>query len=268
MRVPVPLFLALLIGWSVSGCDSVPGTEGGSQRPPSVAELSYSPSHVVFDLLPPEQVDADRAKIPLQIEVAVQDVGSGIAEVGFVVQSPIRPGTPLIAGAMTPVGGGRYRATPVLEIPKGEVGEYMVVVFASGRGGQVSNQVRGTLVFAASGRPPVIHAVEAPDVVVRPAAGEPARLVRIVAVVSDPDGLENISRVVMWNVDRPGNLLHLRDDGARTGASGDELAGDGRYTITVTVESTNQPGANTFAFQATDRTGLTSDVIHKTITVE
>ena len=94
-----------------------------------------------------------------------------------------------------------------------------------------------------------------------------------VAVVSDPDGLANVQKVEFWNVNTPTQRLLLCDDGGgqpcgSSPDSGDETAGDGRYTLTVFVASTNNPGVNTFAFQATDRAGLTSNVIEKEITVE
>jgi hypothetical protein len=46
------------------------------------------------------------------------------------------------------------------------------------------------------------------------------------------------------------------------------VAGDGRYTRTVFLLSTNQAGTNTFAFQATDRSGLVSEVVTRDIVVE
>jgi hypothetical protein len=46
------------------------------------------------------------------------------------------------------------------------------------------------------------------------------------------------------------------------------VAGDGRFTLTVQVESANAPGENTFAFQAFDRSNLESEVVLKSITVQ
>ena len=128
--------------------------------------------------------------------------------------------------------------------------------------GQASNQLIGSLVLAASGREPVIEEVIAPERVERPSTG--ATPITLVAVVSDPDGLANVSRVRFWNVEAPSATFGLRDDGQ----GGDEVAGDGRYTATVQIESTNRPGPTTLAFQATDRGGLESQIVEKTITVE
>ncbi|MEX1054388.1 MAG: hypothetical protein WED81_00055, partial [Rhodothermales bacterium] len=109
--------------------------------------------------------------------------------------------------------------------------------------------------------------VAAPDTVVRPAAGEPAKLIRIVASVSDPDGLTNVNVVQFWNAGNPSSKFPMFDDGD-TAASGDEVARDGKYTVTVRIESANQPGTNRLAFQATDLSGLRSNVFEKEIVVQ
>ena len=67
------------------------------------------------------------------------------------------------------------------------------------------------------------------------------------------------------NTAAPADRFDLVDDGLN---GGDDVAGDGRYTITVQVASDNAPGPRVFAFQATDRAGLESNVVEKTITIE
>ncbi len=180
------------------------------------------------------------------------------------LRSPTVDAEPVLTQMMNGSGNGPYQLTREVELPRGETGNYTLLIYAVDDEGQLSNLVRGTFTLENRGEPPVIASVEAPDTVQRPAAGEQT-LVEIVAVVSDPDGLANLSRVVFWNTAAPADRFDLVDDGLN---GGDDVAGDGRYTITVQVASDNAPGPRVFAFQATDRAGLESNVVEKTITIE
>ena len=69
-------------------------------------------------------------------------------------------------------------------------------------------------------------------------------------------------------------MLQLCDDGGDGvcnpgfGSSGDETAGDGRFTITLQLDSSNAAGETTFEFRAIDRAGLVSETVTRTIIVE
>lgn len=253
----------------LAGCDAVPGAAPLDQRPPVLSDLVFSPQVIVAEQVP-ELVSGDLVRIPLDLDVLAQDPDGDLDEVRFVVQSP-RVGQGAVAeGQLAANVQGRYQTRTTLDIPKAFVGLYTVIVYAVDRQGQISNEVRGMLRFEATGKPPVLEAVDLPETVERPAPGEPPVLIPIVATVSDEDGLSNILRVEM----RVGaTVLLLCDDGpgepcGSSPNSGDEVAGDGRFTLTVQLESTNSPGPVTFDFQAFDRAGLSSEILTRTINVE
>jgi hypothetical protein len=264
MRTACLVTALCLGGVLLPGCDSAPGPEAARSRPPVLSDFALSPVQVDLGQVPPDWIVGDNVRIPLEVSVAVQTGDEALAEVGYVVQAPAAGAPPLASGVLEAAAGRQYAATVPVEIPAAEVGVYTVLVFAVDARGQLSNQMRGLLRFAAAGGPPVIERIEAPDVVQRPSPGNPAVPLKVVAVVTDPDGLANLAQVLFWNASRPDATFPMADDGE----NGDDVAGDGHYTTIVQVESSNQPGTNTLAFQAFDRSGLASEVVEKQITIE
>ena len=232
--------------------------------PPVLSDFSFTPTNVFAGGF--TEIDGS-LRVPLTMSVTVSDPDADIESVSFVVQSPVSNRDPLAAGNLADKGDGRYERTAEVMIPKAEIGVYTVLVYAVDQSGSISNNVRGMLRFTGTGEPPVVLEVAAPDTVFRPAAGEPAKLIRIVATVSDPDGLTNINAVQFWNADNPTAKFPMFDDGDPA-TSGDDAARDGKYTVTVRIESSNQPGTNRLAFQATDLSGLRSNVVEKEIVVQ
>lgn len=252
------LLLATLVV-AASGCDNAPGLPDLISDPPRLANFTLTPQEFVYT------GDDPVAQIPLEVGVDVQGPASG-AEVRYVVRPQF--GTEVLAeGTLASTGGGRFEASTTLEVPRGETGLYVVTVTVSNDRGAVGNLVTGLLRFTAESLgPPVIEAVDFPATVTRPAAGEDPVPIPIVATVTDPDGQSNISRVVVRT--QGGGEFELRDDGGAGSNSGDQTAGDGRYTVTFQVESTNSPGPNVFTLQAFDRSGQASDPVEITITIE
>lgn len=272
---PFPLLCRLggllLLGLFGAACDTAPGPDPVDVQPPTVSDFRFTPDLVNFEQLPPEQQVGERARIPLSLSVRAADPDGRVAEVRYVVQYAQDPLRPVQEGVLALTGPAQYGTAATLELPRSNVGAYTVLVYAVDDEGRLSNQVRGLLRFYASGQPPVVEAVELPARIERPAPGEPDKLLRIVATVRDPDGLANVLRVEM----RPngGAPILLCDDGGQGAcggfsSSGDETAGDGRYTITVRLAASNQPGTNVFDFQAFDRSGLASAVVSRSIIVE
>ena len=134
----------------------------------------------------------------------------------------------------------------------------------------MSNRIFGSFEVLAGNEPPSIVSVDMPDRIARPAAGQPAVQIPIVVQVTDPDGLKNIQKVEMQV--NGGSVLFLCDDGGsgscNGGSSGDQSAGDGAYTVTIQLESTNTPGDYLFQFVVEDRAGWRSERINRTLTVE
>ena len=245
----------------LAACDATPGLPETEGAPPVLSDLTFTPDRLDVATLGGEPT----ADVPLTLEVTVRDPdGAASLQVSYVVSSPIAGAEPLQTGTLqaTREGGGRYRASTTLRISAAEVGVYTIRVLAVDEAGLTSNQVIGSLLLTADGRPPVIDEVIVPERIQRPSEG--TTTLTLAAVVSDPDGLANLSSVVFWNVNSPANTFPLRDDGE----GGDETAGDGRYTATVQIASTNPPGPTTLAFQARDRGGLESEIVEATVTVE
>ena len=108
-----------------------------------------------------------------------------------------------------------------------------------------------------NGHPPVISNLTAPDTVNTSLVTE----FLITVSVSDPEGLSDIQSVTRTT---PSNLvLNLND----SGVNGDVTAGDGVYTERVSVDPAPPDGSYLFTFQATDRVGLKSNIIQKTIVI-
>jgi hypothetical protein len=271
----VAVCLGVLLGL-MAACDTAPGPETLGVRPPVLQNFTFSPQRVVFALLPPAQIVGDSVRVPLELSVTALGPERPIEEVAYIVQSPFSLTDPLASGLMQAAGGNRYAASLTLTISALDVRSYTVLVYAVDQARRVSGEVRGQFDYVRvfePGDPPVIDAVVVPDTVQRPAAGQPAVSLPLIAVVSDPDGPGDVERVVFWNMNTPNSTILLCDDGglrpcSNSDDSGDEAAGDGRFTRTVFLTSDNAPGVNTFVFQATDRAGLTSAPAEKTVVVE
>ena len=262
-------FLRKGIGWCclpllLAACDAAPGLPATEGAPPVLSDLAFTPDRVdVASLGEPQS--AETANVPFALEVTGRDPdGAAALQVSYLVRSPVPGAEPLYTGTLQAVPGeaGRYRDSTTLQIPVAEVGVYTIRVLAVDADGLASNQAIGSLLLAAGGRPPVIEDVVVPERITRP--GEGTTTLTLAAVVSDPDGLANLSSVAFWNVNSPANTFPLND----RGAGGDETAGDGRYTATVQIASTNPSGPTTLVFQARDRSGLESETVEATIIVE
>ncbi|MFT5142772.1 MAG: hypothetical protein ACI80V_001330 [Rhodothermales bacterium] len=266
------LWLALLapLSLAISGCDSAPGAEDPFARPPVVRDVVFTPRLIQIDDLPQSARVGDNVLVPITVSATASDADGDLDRVAFVIQSPVGATEPIASGEMT-LSAGRYSATQDVLFPVALTGSYVLIVYASDQRGALGNELRGVIELAATGSPPVIESIEAPGTVVRPAAGEPPVPIQLIAVVSDPDGLANVARVeVRFN---GGSPLVLCDDGGQSGcnpgfASGDLTAGDARFTLTVQVDSDTSASTSTLEFIATDRSGLSSEPVTRTLIIE
>jgi hypothetical protein len=242
----------------LTACDAVPGLNENGNSAPHLFGFTMAPTHVVFEDLPAEQIIADTlARLPLSLSVRVEDAQDDISEVAYLIRAPFSDEEPFASGLFAQAVGNRYDADFLLDIPRGGVGTYDVVVYATDSRGGLSNQARGRFEFEVTiGSPPVIERIEAPDTFTPPGT------LTMVAVVSDPDGLNNIRQVLVATPN--GAELPMFDDGV---SQEDEVARDGRYTVSFNVTSAS-PGPQTFRFRAVDRSGLVSETVEKTITIQ
>jgi len=244
------------------GCDTAPGLVEPVNRLPNVSALEVTPGLVDLDE-DPSYLEDDLVRIPVSIGVDVTAPEARVASVRFVVRLPYQTTQTMAEGELLPAADGRrYGLNFQLLLPRGMVGDYPVVVYAVDERGNISNRATAMLRYRATGEPPVIEEVIVPERIQRPASGTSP--VKFVAVVSDPDGLENIDSVEFWNVANPASRVRMYD----TGQGGDDVAGDGRYTVTINISANEPVATHRFQFVARDLTGQTSDIIEREVSVE
>jgi hypothetical protein len=260
------LRFVLLSGLLLFGCDSTPNTVAPNLNAsiPQISSFQYSPKTIVFENLPASQRNGNVANVPLNISVFINDTDSNnMKRVQYTLYQ--FNGKVVTSGELTKNNGSNYSATPTVAFNKAEVGNYALKVQAIDTEGNFSNVTFGNINLIAEGGAPVLSAVNAPTQIQRPTAGN-VRREKITATVTDPDGLASIAKVQMKALD--GSEFELLDDGGKNGSiSGDTTAGDGIYTITIQIESTNPLGQYAFDFQAIDRTAFRSNTIRKIIEV-
>jgi len=131
--------------------------------------------------------------------------------------------------------------------------------------GSISNSIDAPLHVSRRNSRPQITAVTAPDTVVRPASG--IQLFTFTVAVSDSDGYNDI-KLVSFTQSSPSQSapVPMFDDGNQQ-VDGDAVAGDGIFSRTVFIDSSNTPGQHVIFFLATDQTGAVSDSIYHTFTI-
>lgn len=260
------LFLLATAGALIAGCDSGPGPVDLDGHSPVVDDLSFNPTKVFSAGM------GETIEVELTVVVDASDADGDLETVFFIVQSPVPGADPVGTAELDVTGDGRYSVDMTLLLPRGLEGTFPVLAFASDREGRMSNRAVSTLIVEGGSEPPVITDVDLPATVTRPAQGEPPVQFTVTATVEDPDGLGNILRVETV-VNGATELLLCDDGGTGTcnsgfGPSGDLVAGDGVYSLTLQIESSNAIGDNEFVFTAFDRAGLESEPVTRILTVE
>jgi hypothetical protein len=160
-------------------------------------------------------------------------------------------------------GDGIYTGKVTFSIKRVDIGRFDVAIDGYYNSGSTSNTVRRAIDVFRSSRPPDISAVSAPDTVILPGPGK-VSLILITLAASDPDGLGDIKEVFFRNLDSPSDTMKkffLYDDGHVGGVSGDSVANDGIFSITVQLPYGTPAATYRFLFEATDRSGLASNTI-------
>lgn len=252
----------ILLMAAALGCDSVPSVDSGDGQPANISAFSFSPAVIDLSTIPLDRQTESTVSVAFSVEARVVVGDATVQSVQYIVQGleigddPIAVGELLQSGAM-------YRAEFDLTLDKGAVGNYSLLLFAVDSAGRISNRARGTVSFiSTTGSPPVVVDVQAePDTV---ASGATFRLI---AEVTDPDGLSNVLRVDATGPNQ--TPFAMEDDGGEGGSlSGDDVAGDGLYTVTFQVPAGTPAGTVTFEIQAFDRSGLSSEVVQTEVTIE
>jgi hypothetical protein len=165
-------------------------------------------------------------------------------------------------------GDGLYSGKPTFQIRRVQIGTYAVSVHAESDDGYRSNAAITRLSVFRGNRPPFISDLVAPDTVT---LSNQSQLLLLKARVDDPDGLNDIARVV-FNSYKPdgsasgGNPFQMYDDGLP--AHGDERAADGIFSLLISLPSNAQLGTYKFEFQSFDRSNEPSNIIILRLTVK
>jgi hypothetical protein len=164
-------------------------------------------------------------------------------------------------------------------IERSAAGRYRVRFEATTDAGASGNAIEHTLKIGRRNSPPVLHSVSVPDSVTLPT--NDTLFVQFTATVSDSDGLGDIREMAFRRISPPDpTKFFMKDDGGLDppieigppGAgirvrSGDDVAGDGRYSFLIPITPSAVRRTNVFLFQAVDSFGDTSRSIIDSLTV-
>ncbi len=172
-------------------------------------------------------------------------------------------------------GDGHYTLAISREFGARKSGLYEIGFTAVDRSGLKSAVVNRNL-FIVNGKP-VLSDLLAPEDVKRPVSGLSTHLVTI--KVRDPQGAADIKRIWLRAFYPNGqgfsnnpftmydNGLPLDIDRWNLGYRGDEVAGDGIYSMTVLFDATQALGLYRFSFEAEDWMGNLGQILEHTLTL-
>ncbi len=247
--------------------------------PPILLQLSLSPSTVNTDSINVGGSRKPEDVLPISVSVTAQlnpATMSRVAAVRYVLTNS--DGTASVAsgelldngqGVDVSKGDSVYSGKVTFQIKRVEVGTYRVLVNAEGDNGFESNTIVAPLFVYRGNRPPTLSILQAADTV---QLGNQSQQLTLRVSADDPDGLADISRVI-FNSFKPdgspssGNPFQMFDDGSAAG-HGDERAGDGIYSLIVTLPPATQTGTYRFEFQAFDRSNEGGNIVIHRITIK
>ena len=273
-------FLLFLAGSFLStGCDKnqlSPFDSGNTA--PIVRDLHITPDSIYIDNLTPTNGEY---AVSVIVNVGAAD-SDGVFDLAEVSADVIRPdGSSTLTGIVlhddglapdTVAGDGKFSGSAEFKLTRAQAGRYLVKVSATDRVGAMSNALMNGLKLARRNSVPVLSNLDAPDSIIRPQTG--SLLFSMTIAASDSDGLSDISQVYFksLNSSDPTAKFFLYDDGGtilHNGVlSGDQLAGDGTYSIIVQLPSSASAGERLFAFQCQDTFGDTSAVLLHSLIVQ
>jgi hypothetical protein len=244
---------------------------------PLLTQVSLSPSVINSDTINvgSNRQPTDLLTIATTIVARVQTSSQGTTSVDYSITSSdslmfLSRGTLLDDGQAPDQskGDGLYSARASFQIRRVQFGSYTVQVDAESEQGYRSNTIFTPLVIVRGNRPPVISELSAPDTV---KLGNQSQSLLLTVRANDPDGLSDIAKV-LFNSYKPdgtasgGNPFLMYDDGLA--AHGDASAGDGIFSLLISLPSNTQLGTYRFEFQAFDRSSEPSNVIILRLTVK
>ncbi len=259
-----------------SGCDTNPlGTVESRGHPPVISRVLLTPTAVAIDTVTPTN---GVYTISAVLFATVKDP-DGQSDVRSVQGDIVDPSGNHIAvislqdEGISPdsaSGDGIYAARFGLSVTRAMIGRFYPYVTATDGSKLQSNAVAPSILIFRKNSPPKLGTLVAPDTLLIPSGGTAVLFMTL--AVADSDGLADIKEVFFTSPDGSNPTFHydLKDDGSETPpASGDAVAGDGIYTIVLSLaDSPTIRGHYRFLFQARDASGDTSATLLHNITVK
>jgi hypothetical protein len=206
-----------------------------------------------------------------------------IKQVSYKIYTPVkhevaRSGNLSIVQDNTNTDEAMYSTNASFTMERSSTGIYIVEMYAQGMGNVTSNSIQLSFLVEKNSGAPRLFDLSMPDTVVRPPSGY-FNKVYFRVTAADPDGLADIQKVYFRSLNStlPNEQYSLSDDGdvnppnerilSQTGASGDSVAGDGRYARIIPIFSGADLGTKLFRFYAIDKSGFLGDSLDHTITI-
>jgi hypothetical protein len=170
---------------------------------------------------------------------------------------------------------GKYTSNILLTLPKSVIGKYTIQYAAEDKEGYVSNTFNMPFIITYSlNHAPTVSNFTAPDTIFVPASG--TDFIKTSVQVGDAEGLSDIASVslsvVRVNDSSVVAVYALFDDGNRFIvppfglSSGDSIAGDGKFTLTIPVPSNTLKNIERyFNVFAVDQSNASSNVLKKKV---
>ena len=259
------------------GCEKTPSSIiDHSTTPPFISQVTISPTEINSDTINigPTRSPEDILPIPVTV-VARARVD---ATQRLVVRFSVRSSDSLLVVALGELkddgididqnkGDGFFSGKAKFQIRRVQLGSFLIEVSAELDDGSQSNTWIAPLKIYRGNRPATISNLQAPTSV---KLGNDTQVLLLTLKVEDPDGQSDVARVV-FNSFKPdgspsgGNPFSMFDDGLPV--HGDEKAGDGTFSLAISLPAGTPPGTYRFEFQAFDRSNEPSNIIVHRITI-
>jgi hypothetical protein len=278
------LFLGLIALLMISGCDKNQLASLDSKNStPIVSQLRFSPDSVYIDNLTPVN---GQYTITTTVRAAALD-NDGYSDLAAITVDVLRSnGVLAIGGVALKDDGvlpdsirpdGIFSGLVNFSLTRAQSGQYQIRVSAIDKQGSVSNSLAGEFKLTRRNSAPTLFNVVMPDTVDLPNSGYIT--VQFTASASDSDGLADIRQVFFRRLapfDSSQTRFIMKDDGSLeppitvggiSVRSGDNVAGDGRFSFLIPLLSTSTRRTSLFDFQAVDTFGDTSASVQMYLTV-
>jgi hypothetical protein len=271
-------FLSLLL--FISGCDKNQlGSIDSKIAPPAVSTLSLTPDSIYIDNIIPSN---GQYRVSTIAQARVSDI-NGLSDISLVFVDIVRPDGSIAFGSIQLLDDGAladsmradgvFSGTISFTMTRSQAGKYGIRVRAIDSDGSESNSFMNRLSLTRRNAVPIMLSATTPDTVDLPSSGYVT--VQFTASASDSDGLADIRQVFFHRlspIDSSQTRFFMKDDGGLDPPvivagislrSGDDIAGDGRFSFLIPVFPfpTTARRTNLFGFQAIDSFGDTSATI-------